>query len=79
MLGTLQDKEKEKALLAEILAKLNYLFQGDVTDSDQPRFVATVIGKVQGSETLARQPTICTQRQGRWSYQVRSPSTPLTT
>lgn len=53
--GTLQ--EKEKALLAEILAKLNDLFQGDVTDGDQLSFVATLNGKVQESETLIQQAT----------------------
>ena len=51
--GALQ--EKEKALLAEILAKLNDLFQGNVTDGDQLSFVATLNGKVQESETLAQQ------------------------
>ncbi|MFN3723668.1 MAG: type I restriction endonuclease subunit R [Paracoccaceae bacterium] len=51
--GALQ--EKEKALLAEILAKLNDLFQGDVTDGDQLSFVATLNGKVQESETLVQQ------------------------
>lgn len=51
--GALQ--EKEKALLAEILAKLNDLFQGDVTDGDQLSFVAALNGKVQESETLAQQ------------------------
>lgn len=53
--GALQ--EKEKALLAEILAKLNDLFQGDVTDGDQLSFVATLNGKVQESETLVQQAT----------------------
>lgn len=52
--GTLQDKEK--ALLAEILAKLNDLFQGDVTDDDQLIYVNNVIkGKLMESETLAQQ------------------------
>jgi len=52
--GTLQ--EKEKALLAEILAKLNDLFQGDVTDDDQLIYVNSVIrGKLMESETLVQQ------------------------
>ena len=51
--GTLQ--ETEKALLAEILAKLNDLFQGDVTDGDQLSFVVTLNGKVQESQTLVQQ------------------------
>ena len=49
--------EKEKALLADILAKLNDLFQGDVTDGDQLSFVAALNGKVQESETLVQQAT----------------------
>lgn len=52
--GALQDKEK--ALLAEILAKLNDLFQGDVTDDDQLIYVNNVIkGKLMESETLVQQ------------------------
>jgi len=50
-------QEKEKALLAEILAKLNDLFQGDVTDGDQLSFVTTLNGKVQESQTLVEQAT----------------------
>lgn len=50
-------QEKEKALLAEILAKLNDLFQGDVTDGDQLSFAATLNGKVQESQTLVQQAT----------------------
>lgn len=52
--GTLQ--EKEKAQLAEILAKLNDLFQGDVTDDDQLIYVNNVLkGKLMESETLVQQ------------------------
>ena len=52
--GTLQ--EKEKARLAEILEKLNDLFQGDVTDDDQLIYVNNVLkGKLMESEILAQQ------------------------
>ena len=52
--GTLQ--EKEKARLAEILARLNDLFQGDVTDDDQLIYVNNVIrGKMMESATLIQQ------------------------
>ncbi len=52
--GSLQ--EKEKALLAEILAKLNDLFQGDVTDDDQLIYVNGVLkGKLMESQTLVQQ------------------------
>ncbi|MBD1203450.1 MAG: hypothetical protein H9533_04855 [Rhodobacteraceae bacterium] len=54
--GTLQ--EKEKARLAEILAKLNELFQGDVTDDDQLIYVNNVLkGKLMESQTLVQQAT----------------------
>jgi type I restriction enzyme R subunit len=54
--GTLQDKEK--ALLAEILAKLNDLFQGDVTENDQLIYVNNVLkGKLLESQTLVQQAT----------------------
>jgi len=54
--GTGALQEKEKALLAEILAKLNDLFQGDVTDDDQLIYVNNVIkGKLMESETLVQQ------------------------
>jgi type I restriction enzyme, R subunit len=49
-------EEKEKALLAEIVARMNDLFQGDLTDSDQLIYVNNVIkGKLLESETLVRQ------------------------
>ena len=35
--------EKEKALLAEIIAKVNDLFEGDLTDDDQLVYVNNVI------------------------------------
>lgn len=52
--GTLQ--EKERARLAEILERLNDLFQGDVTDGDRLVYADSVIkGKLMESETLAQQ------------------------
>ena len=61
-IGSLQ--EKEKALLAEIIAKVNDLFQGDVTDDDQLIYVNNVIkGKLLESETLAQQATNNTKEQ----------------
>jgi type I restriction enzyme R subunit len=54
--GTGSLQEKEKALLTEILSKLNDLFQGDVTDDDQLIYVNNVIkGKLMESETLVQQ------------------------
>lgn len=49
-------RDKEKALLAEIIAKVNDLFQGDVTDDDRLIYVNNVIkGKLLQSDTLAEQ------------------------
>ena len=57
-------QEKEKALLAEILAKLNDLFQGDVTDDDQLIYVNNVLkGKLMESETLIQQALQNTKQQ----------------
>lgn len=52
--GGVQDKEK--ALLAEILSRVNDLFQGDLTDDDQLIYVNGVIrGKLLENETLVQQ------------------------
>ena len=49
--GSVQDKEK--ALLAEIIAKVNDLFEGELTDDDQLIYVNNVIkGKLLESEVL---------------------------
>lgn len=60
--GTVQ--EKERALLAEIIARVNDLFQGDVSDSDQLIYVNNVLkGKLLQSETLAEQAASNTKEQ----------------
>ncbi|NRP86927.1 Type I restriction enzyme R protein [Ensifer adhaerens] len=52
--GSVQDKEK--ALLAEIVARVNDLFQGDLTDDDQLIYVNNVLkGKLLESAMLAQQ------------------------
>ena len=52
--GTVQ--EKERALLAEIIAKVNDLFHGDVSDDDQLIYVNNVLkGKLLQSATLVQQ------------------------
>jgi len=49
-------QEKEKALLAEIIAKVNDLFDGELTDDDQLVYVNNVIkGKLMESEELRSQ------------------------
>jgi type I restriction enzyme, R subunit len=60
--GSLQ--EKEKALLREIIAKVNDLFEGDLTDDDQLVYVNNVIkGKLLESQTLVQQATNNTKEQ----------------
>ena len=49
-------QEKEKARLAEIIEKLNTLFEGDLTDQDKLVYVNNVLmGKLLESETLRQQ------------------------
>ena len=49
-------QEKQKALLAEIIAKVNDLFASDLTDQDKLVYVNNVIkGKLLESETLVQQ------------------------
>ena len=49
-------QEKEKALLDEIIEKVNDLFEGDLTDQDKLVYVNNVIkGKLLESETLKQQ------------------------
>ena len=57
-------QEKERARLAEIIAKVNDLFEGDITDNDQLVYVNNVLmGKLLESETLAQQATNNTKEQ----------------
>jgi len=54
--GSGQVQEKEKALLREILEKVNGLFEGDLTDQDKLVYVNDVIrGKLLESKTLQKQ------------------------
>ena len=60
--GTVQ--EKEKALLLEIISKVNDLFEGDLTDDDQLVYVNNVIkGKLLESEVLTQQASNNTKEQ----------------
>jgi type I restriction enzyme, R subunit len=62
--GSGEIQEKQKALLAEIIAKVNDLFQGDVTDGDRLIYVNNVIkGKLLESEKLAEQAANNTKEQ----------------
>ncbi|SFM43448.1 type I restriction endonuclease subunit R [Nitrosomonas communis] len=56
--------EKEKVLLNEIIAKVNDLFEGDITDDDRLIYVNNVIkGKLLESETLMQQAVNNTKEQ----------------
>jgi type I restriction enzyme, R subunit len=57
-------QEKEKALLREIIEKVNDLFEGDLTDEDKLVYVNNVIkGKLLESETLRQQAANNTKEQ----------------
>lgn len=62
--GSGEVQEKQKARLGEIIAKLNELFEGDLTESDQIVYVCDVIkGKLLESSTLIEQAAINTKGQ----------------
>lgn len=57
-------QEKEKALLAEIIKKVNDLFEGDLTDQDKLVYVNNVLkGKLMESEKLRQQAVNNTKEQ----------------
>ena len=57
-------QEKEKALLAEIIAKVNDLFEGELTEDDKLVYVNNVIkGKLLESEVLVQQAANNTKEQ----------------
>lgn len=53
--GTGEVREKQKAYLTEIIAKLNDLFGSDTTDGDQVSFSTTLANKMLESPTLQKQ------------------------
>jgi hypothetical protein len=57
-------QEKQRAWLSEIVAKLNDLFEGDLTDQDRLVYMNDVLrGKLLESETLIQQATNNTKEQ----------------
>jgi len=65
--------EKEKALLAEIIAKVNELFQGELTDDDRLVYVNNVLkGKLLESGVLAQQAANNTKEQFSNSPDLKS-------
>lgn len=63
-LGTGSVQEKEKALLAEIITKVNDLFEGELSDEDKLVYVNNVIkSKLLESETLVEQAANNTKEQ----------------
>jgi type I restriction enzyme R subunit len=66
-------QEKEKALLDEIIQKVNELFEGDLTDQDKLVYVNNVIkGKLLESETLQQQAASNTKEQFANSPDLKS-------
>ena len=62
-MGSGSVQEREKALLAEIIAKVNDLFGGDTTDGDQLSYVTTLRDKMLESEILVTQAANNTKAQ----------------
>jgi hypothetical protein len=62
--GRGQVQEKQRAWLAEIIARVNELFEGDLTDQDKLVYVNDVLkGKLLESETLKEQASSNTKEQ----------------
>ena len=62
--GTGEVQDKQRALLAEIIEKVNDLFEGDLTDDDKLIYVNNVLmGKLMESEVLAEQAANNTKEQ----------------
>ena len=55
--------DKEKARLAEIVARVNDLFEGELTEQDEIAYVQTLKGKLLESATLAQQAAGNTKEQ----------------
>jgi type I restriction enzyme R subunit len=66
-------QEKEKAMLADIIEKVNDLFEGELTDQDKLVYVNNVIkGKLLESETLRQQAANNTKEQFANSPDLRT-------
>jgi type I restriction enzyme R subunit len=61
--GTGQVQEKQKALLDEIIAKVNELFEGELTDADKLAYVYVIKEKLLESERLQEQAVSNTKEQ----------------
>lgn len=62
--GSGEVRDKQKALLAEIISEVNDLFEGELTDDDKLIYVNNVIkGKLMESEILAEQAANNTKEQ----------------
>lgn len=61
--GTGRPREPEFIALSELIAMLNDLFEGDLTDADRVAYVDHVVGKLLENETLAAQAQHNTKEQ----------------
>ena len=61
--GTGQVQDKQKALLDEIIAKVNDLFEGELTDGDKLAYVHVIKEKLLESELLQQQAVSNTKEQ----------------
>lgn len=70
--GTSSVQDKEKALLAEILNKMNDLFTGDLTDNDKLSYEGVVKGKLLDNSQLVQQAESNTKEQFENSPALKS-------
>jgi len=70
--GTGEIREKQKAYLTEIIAKLNDLFGSETTDGDKVSFSTTLANKMLESETLQSQASNNTEQQFANSPDLKS-------
>jgi type I restriction enzyme R subunit len=70
--GTGMVREREKAYLTEIIAKLNELFTSDVSDGDQLSFAQTIHAKLGESQKLQEQAENNSEEQFRASPDLMS-------
>ncbi|MBI2380303.1 MAG: type I restriction endonuclease subunit R [Gammaproteobacteria bacterium] len=61
--GSGEVREKDKAALDEIIAKLNELFEGELTDGDQLQYVNSLQAKMQENLVLSQQAANNTKEQ----------------
>ncbi len=61
--GTGEPRPEEYIALSKLIARMNELFEGDLSDADKVAYVKHIAGKMMEDETLAQQATQNTKEQ----------------